>query len=145
MKIVKYNYYLKEYNEILFYILIGIVSFIVDISSGHNNLYNNCKDPQITLLLLFLHHLFAAFLYFGWLSNHKNILYLHISTILIVIIVQLNNNRRCPSTDIVNDKCNITRVNYLRDFLYFTNIKRYNLYYFYVFVAFIISCIKLAK
>lgn len=141
MKITKYN----EYNEILFYILIGIVSFIGDITSAHNKLYNNCKDPVSTLSLLFVHHLFAAFIYFGWLSNHKNILYLHISTIVIVIIVQSKNDRRCPSTDIVNDKCNLSRVNYLRDFLYFTNIKRNNLYYLYVFTAFIISCIKLAK
>ena len=112
--------YLKEYNELIFYAIIGIVSFTADIYSGKDKLYNNCKEPIYTLLLLFLHHLYAAFIYFGWLSNHKNIIILHIITIITAIFIQFNNEMRCPSTDIVNNNCNITRVNYLRDFLYFT-------------------------
>jgi len=135
--------YLKEYKELIFYSIIGTVSFIADIYSGKDKLYNNCKEPIYTLLLLFLHHLYASFIYFGWLSNHKNILILHIITVTTAIFIQFNNEMRCPSTDIVNDNCNITRVNYLRDFLYFTKVKTNNLYYVYVFFSFIISLVKL--
>jgi hypothetical protein len=135
--------YFTEYQEFLFYIIIGIISFIGDIYSGKNKLYNSCKQPSYTLTILFLHHLYASFIYFGWLSNHKNILILHLISIAIAIMLQLNNEMRCPSTDIVNNNCNITRVNYLRDFLYFTNIKKENLYYVYVFFSFMISCIKI--
>ena len=135
--------YLKEYRELTFYAVIGIISFIADMYSGKQKLYNNCKQPVYTLLLLFLHHLYASFIYFGWLSNHKNILILHIFTITTAIFIQFNNEMRCPSTDIVNHNCNITRVNYLRDFLYFTKVKTNNLYYVYVFFSFIISVVKL--
>lgn len=137
--------YIKEYNELIFYIIIGIISFIADIYSGKSKLYNNCKKPTYTLLVLFFHHLYASFIYFGWLSNHKNILILHIITLITAIFFQFNNEMRCPSTDIVNNNCNITRVNYLRDFLYFTKVKTNNLYYVYVFFSFIISIIKLYK
>ena len=50
---------------------------------------------------------------------------------------------RCPSTDIVNNNCNIKRGSYLRDFLYFINVKKSNTYYIYVFFSFIISFIKI--
>ena len=142
MKLKHYSY-LKEYNEIIFYVIIGIVSFIADIYSGKNKLYKNCKNPYYTLTILLIHHLYAAFIYFGWLSNHKNILILHLITVIIAIFLQINNEMRCPSTDIVNNNCNITRVSYLRDFLYFIKIKKENMYYVYIFISFIISCIKL--
>jgi hypothetical protein len=142
MKLKHYSY-LKEYNEIIFYVIIGIVSFIADIYSGKNKLYKNCKYPYYTLTILLIHHLYAAFIYFGWLSNHKNILILHLITVIIAIFLQINNEMRCPSTDIVNNNCNITRVSYLRDFLYFIKIKKENMYYVYIFISFIISCIKL--
>ena len=143
MKLKHYNSYLKEYNELIFYFSIGIISFIGDIYSGKDKLYKNCKNPLYTLLLLLLHHLYAAFIYFGWLSNHKNILVLHLITITVAIFIQMNNEMRCPSTDIVNNNCNIDRNSYLRDFLYFTNIKKGNMYYVYIFFSFIISCVKL--
>ena len=142
---LKHKSYLSEYQELTFYVIIGIVSFIADIYSGKNKLYNNCKEPVYTLILLFLHHLYASFIYFGWLSNHKKILIFHIFVTIIAVLLQLNNQMRCPSTDKVNNNCNINRVNYLRDFLYFTNIKKNNLYYIYVFFSFIISCVKLYK
>lgn len=143
MKLKQYTSYFTEYEELLFYIIIGIISFIGDVYSGKDKLYNNCIEPSYTFTLLFLHHLFVSFFYFGWLSKHKNILFLHIISIMFVLIIQINNDYRCPSTDIVNKNCNITRVNYLRDFLYFINIKKNNLYYIYIFVSFLFSCIKL--
>jgi hypothetical protein len=133
----------EEYRELIFYIVIGTISFIADIYSGKNKLYNNCKEHKYTLSLLYIHHLFASFIYFGWISKHKNILILHIYLIIFVILVQMNNNKRCPSTDIVNRNCNITRINYLRDFLFFAKFKDDNLYYVYVFLSFIISTVKL--
>jgi hypothetical protein len=135
--------YLKEYRELIFYATIGTVSFIADIYSGKDKLYNNCKEPIYTLSLLFLHHLYASFLNFGWLSNHKNILILHILLILITVIIQIINNLICPITDIVNINCNIKRRSYLRDFLYFIKIKDNNLYYPYRIFTFIISFNKL--
>lgn len=135
--------YIKEYRELIFYVIIGIISFIGDIYTGRTHLYNDCKEPIYTLSLLFLHHLYASFIYFGWLSNHKNILILHIITITTAILLQFNNEMRCPSTDVVNNNCNINRVNYLRDFLYFTKIKTNNLYYVYISFSFITSLVKL--
>lgn len=152
MKLKHYNSYLDKYikyrdyniyNEIIFYFIIGIISFIYDVYTGKNKLYDKCKEPSYTLTLLFIHHLYASFIYFGWLSNHKNILILHIFSIIFVIFLQINNEMRCPSTDIVNDNCNIKRDSYLRDFLYFFNIKKGNTYYIYVFFSFIISFIKI--
>jgi hypothetical protein len=141
MKLKHYKSYLNEYQELIFYIIIGIISFVADIYSK-DKLYNNCRKPKYTLSLLFIHHLYASFIYFGWISKHKNILMLHIIFIIIAILLQINNEMRCESTDIVNYNCNI-RVSYLRDFLYFTDIKKNNLYYFYIFFSFIMSCIKL--
>ena len=78
-----------------------------------------------------------------------------------MILVQFNNERRCPSTEIVNEKCNISRNNYLRDFLYFLRIKNFqrlstqdhtvhqhkyiNFYYIYIFFGFVISFVKIRK
>ena len=109
--------------------------------------YKKCiyKNGLKILPAIFLHRLISIFIYFGWLSNHKKILIFHIFVTIIAVLLQLNNQMRCPSTDKVNNNCNINRVNYLRDFLYFTNIKKNNLYYIYVFFSFIISCVKLYK
>lgn len=134
-------------KELIIYFIVGSISFIIDVYSGikNNNLYNNCKQPVYTLTLLYIHHLFASFIYFGWLSQHKIILKLHIFSILFVMILQYNNNMICFLTELVNNNCNINRTNYLRDFLYFTNIKQYNLYYTYIFISFCISCYKIYK
>jgi hypothetical protein len=134
---------INEYNELKYYIVIGLISFICDICSGKDKLYNNCKQPSHTFLLLFLHHIYASFIYFGWLSNHKNILILHLVSILITMLLQYNNDMRCPSTEMVNVNCNINRNNYMRDFLYFINFKKGNIYYIYVFLSSIISIVKL--
>ena len=106
-------------------------------------MYKNCKYPYYTLTLLYVHHLFASFLYFGWISKRKNILLMHILSVFLVILVQILYKYKCPSTVIVNENCNINRDNYLRDFLYFSNIKLKKIYYVYIFISFIISCIKL--
>ena len=153
MKLKHYNTYSNKYEKIknnnykefFIYFIIGIISFLYDIYTGKNKLYKYCKKPLYTLTLLFIHHLYAAFIYFGWLSNHKNILILHLITVSVAIFIQINNEMRCPSTDIVNRNCNITRGSYLRDFLYFTNIKKENMYHVYIFFSFIISYIKITK
>ena len=132
-------------KELIIYFIIGTISFLTDVYTGTkiNKLYNKCKKPIYTLLLLYIHHLYASFIYFGWLSKHKIILSFHILSILFVMIFQYNNNMICPSTEIVNINCNINRTSYLRDFLYFTNIKDNNLYEIYIFVSFYISCYKI--
>lgn len=140
---MKLKYTFDNYKEFLFYIIIGTVSFIIDIFSAQNKLYVNCKDYFYTLSLLYLHHLFVSFIYFGWLSKNKILLFLHIVSIFLVIIVQCNNEYICPSTQIVNKNCNINRNNFLRDFLYFTNIKKYKLYYLYILVSLLISLKKI--
>ena len=145
--------YTKETSvvrHLCFFIIIGTISFIADIYSGKNKLYNNCREPYISLSLLYLHHVIASFIYFGWISQNRNILFLHLITIIITMLVQLNNEHRCPSTEIVNEKCNISRNNHLRDFLYFLRIKNFQhksiqFYYIYIFVGFVISFVKIRK
>ena len=133
------------YNEFKFYIFIGIISFLADIYSGKDKLYKTCDEQYLTLTTLFIHHVFASFLYFGWLSNHKEILRIHILSILGTLFVQSQNNSRCPSTDYVNEKCNIKRISYLRDFLFFSQIKKKNLYDIYISISLMVSCYKLVS
>jgi len=135
--------YIKEYKELIFYIIIGIISYIIDFYTGKNKLYNNCKKPTYTLLILFLHHIYVSFLNFGWISNNENILILHVILMLVEIVSVINNNNICPLTDIVNINCNIKRGSSFRDYLYFAKIKKYNLYVYYRICCFMISIIKL--
>lgn len=139
---MKLKYTFDNYKEILFYIIIGSISFIIDIFTGKDKLYKNCKHYFYTLCLLYFHHLFVSFIYFGWLSKNKYLLFLHILSIFLLIIIQYNYYI-CPFTEIVNKNCNINRNNFLRDFLYFTNIKKYNLYNLYIFVSLLISLKKI--
>lgn len=141
---LKYTNTFNNYKDFLFYLIIGTISFILDVYTGRNKLYKNCKDALYTLSLLYLHHLFVSFIYFGWLSKNRQISIIHILSIFLVLIVQFNNEYRCPSTEIVNKNCNINRSSFLRDFLYFTNIKKYNnLYYLYISISLYLSLKKI--
>lgn len=131
-------------KEIKFFLLIGTISFIADLLSG-KNIYDNCIEYNYSILLLYMHHLFASFIYFGWISKIKLVLILHITTIALAIFIQSKNEMRCPSTVIVNKNCNITKGNALRDFLFFTDIKGKNLYHIYLFTGILISIYKLYK
>ena len=121
----------------------GKLHGLYKIYSGKNKLYNNCKYPLYTLTILLLHHLFTAFLNFGFLSNNKNILIIYIYSVIITLFIQFINNLRCPITLIINNNCNIKKNSYLRDFLYFANIKRNNLYVVYRIFSIIVSLYKL--
>ena len=131
-------------KEIKFFLLIGTISFIADLLSG-KNLYDNCNEHNYSILLLYMHHLFASFIYFGWISKIKLILILHIATIALAIFIQSKNEMKCPSTVIVNKNCNIIKGNALRDFLFFSDIKGKNLYHIYLFTGILISIYKLYK
>ena len=131
------------YNEIKIYITFGIIFFILDLYDGKDNLYQNCKNRFLTLTVLLMHHIIASFLYFGWLSNNKYILRIHLISIIFALFLQFENNLTCPSTDYVNSKGGLSRNNYLRDFLFFYKIKEKELYYYYVLLSFIISFYKL--
>ena len=109
------------------------------------NLYNNCNKYNYSILILYFHHLFASFIYFGWISKIKLMLILHITAIFLAIFIQSKNEMRCPSTDIINKNCNIIKGNVLRDFLFFSDIKGKNLYHIYLLTGFLISIYKLYK
>jgi hypothetical protein len=131
-------------KEIKFFLLIGTISFIADLTSG-KDLYDICKEHDYSMLLLYMHHLFASFIYFGWISKIKLILILHIAAIVLAIFIQSKNEMRCPSTDIINRNCNIIKGNALRDFLFFSEIKGKKLYHIYLLTGILISIYKLYK
>lgn len=59
---MKLKYTFDNYKEFLFYIIIGTVSFIIDIFSAQNKLYVNCKDYFYTyyIYITYLYHLFIS-------------------------------------------------------------------------------------
>ena len=136
-------------KEIIFIIIIGIIFYLNDYTTGKNTLYKNCENPYTTQLYLFIHHLISSFLIFGWfLTSDKFILKLHIVTVIIVMIVQYIYNGYCPITYIINKNCNINQNIILKDFLYMTGIKSVNyiyVYYIYVFISVIVAYNKIVN
>lgn len=135
---------LSVYQEIALFLTIGLISYIIDmIKEGQK--YNNCNKPLYTNFVTLIHHLFTGFLYFGWLSNHKNVLLFYLLTIFTILLLFLLNKWRCVTTVIVNENCNINIDKNFSDLLYYTNIKKYKLYYHYIFFAIMFALLKLQK
>lgn len=126
---------------VLLILAIGTLFFVIDVITA-SSIYNKCKNKNNTIAILFLHHLFASYLYFGWISNNATFLLLYVTSILIVFIIQFKDNFKCPSTLYVNNNCSLHIDDNLRDILHFTGIKKLKLYSFYFFC---ITCIALYK
>jgi hypothetical protein len=137
-------FYKNEICKIYSLITLGIFSFIYDFYMNKKE-YQNCKKKFFTFLIKFLHHIFCSFLYFGWIFSDKNILILYIITLFVTVIVQSLNNNKCPSTQYVNKNCNLSKLNFFRDVLYYTKVKSKNFYNITITIFFLIAFYKLSK
>ena len=133
----------KIENDVLLFLLVGTVSFLFDFCSL-KHVYIHCKQNIFTVFTLFVHHLIAVFMYFGWMSKTKQMLKLHILAFFIVFCVQNINLGTCPLTVYVNQKCNLPTHHYMRDVLYFTNFKHFHLYTMFMTFSFAMSVYKLS-
>jgi len=86
-------------------ILIGILAYILDLSTS-NNLYHKCMTIQTQSLLL-IHHIIYIFSLFAWLSNNLYILVLNVILIIGMFIHWKINNNICTWTQTIKEKCNI--------------------------------------
>jgi hypothetical protein len=100
----------------------GTLFFLIDYYTGKDTVYKSCKDHGKNMTLLYLHHIFATFLYTGWLSNNIKLLYLYIISIILTLLIQKYDNL-CPITVHVYKNCNEQNLLVMRDFLYFFRLK----------------------
>ena len=108
--------------------------------------YLCCKNVLETHSTLLAHHIINVFAQFGWMSNNKYILYLYLTTPLIVLLHWKTNNNKCALTEYVNNQCNIKSGEYFRDMWFLIGVKKLKNYDSiqkgYLIVAWIITLVK---
>jgi len=115
-------------NQVIIFILLGILSYLIDIYSSPLAYYSKCINNLQFRLKLLLHHIIVMFIFFGWLSNNKYILILYSLIPPILLIHWKLNNNRCIMTQTVNNMCNLDKDEYIRDFLYLIGLKKTSYY-----------------
>lgn len=142
---IKYSSLNKKRNTfILYIIIIGIIFFIVDISSNN---YSKCNNKITNYFIILLHHIVNIFAQFGWLSNDKYILSLYLITPIIFLIHWNTYNNKCYLTDFVNKNCNLNDDTLFKDIFYHLKIKKLKNYdtihKIYLVLVWFIALIKL--
>ncbi len=123
---------------LLTYFLIGLVEYIVDIKTS-----KFIYKPQHHIGLL-LHHIFNIFLYFGWLTNNKDILKIIIYFPIITIIAWKINNDKCIFTELINKYYGNQK--YFNDFINVIGLKKLkNFQFLYTTYLLIITAIMFHK
>ena len=104
------------------FILIILFSFIYSVKQYDNlnkSPINKVSDFNI-LLCLFIHNIITVFILLGWLlgilTKNKNILILHIITVLIVLVHWKTNDNYCILTLYVNRKLDLPHRESFHDF-----------------------------
>jgi len=111
---------MKFQDELKIFLIISIISLFLDISTS-KKIYDKCiSDPKF-MPLLYAHHVVSVFTLTGWMSSHKKVLILYISTLIVILVHWKTNNGRCWSTDYINDLCGIEIK--FRDFYHFLGWK----------------------
>jgi hypothetical protein len=129
-------------KELIFIFIIGVIFYINEIIS-ERELYKNCKNPHVSQLYLFLHHLMSSFLIFGWiLTRNKFLLKIHIILVIILLTGQYIYKGDCPITHKINKNCNIPNDFILKDFMFMAGIKSNS--YIYIYYLFIIISVIVA-
>lgn len=122
-------------STLLCIIFTGIIAYFIDILWS-NNYYKSCINNIKFHTILLIHHIFIIFIFFGWLSNNRLILYIYILIPFILIIHWKTNNNNCFLTQRVNKICELNENEYIRDFLYFIGLKKSN-YYDLLYIVFL--------
>jgi hypothetical protein len=107
---------------ILEFIILGLVSFILDIKTNDCIIYKKYNTPLIYFNLYF-HHIINIFLNFGWISDNPIVLKIYLVTPIIVLLHWKTNEGKCALTQHVNKICRNPDDEYLHDFLYLMGIK----------------------
>jgi hypothetical protein len=104
------------------FILITLFSFVYSVKQYdtlNKSRINKVSDFNI-LLCLFIHNIISVFLVFGFLigilTKNKNILILHILTVLIVMVHWKTNDNYCSLTLYINRKLDIHDKESFKDF-----------------------------
>lgn len=114
--------------NLLLIFLGGLLSYLLDISTAPKNYYKKCiNNPEFHAKLL-LHHIIVIFIFFGWLSNNKYMLIIHLFLPLILMMHWNTNNNRCAMTETVNNMCGLDKDEYIRDFIYLIGLKKSKYY-----------------
>jgi hypothetical protein len=127
--------------------LFSLLSFILDIST--NECFKNYKRSIGLYMFLFFHHFLAVFLYIGWISNSKFVLFFYCLFVTAVVLHWITNEQKCVLTQIINYYCNLPDEEVFYDIFYFIGMKKqpwFNTFiYMYIFFAFLISLFKISK
>ena len=147
---------IQDNQFLLFIFYASILSFILDISTNScfKNLFsennvetNNLKKISI-LEFLFLHHVLAVYLYFGWLSSSKFYLEIYVGLVLVIIFHWMTNNQKCILTQIINWYCGYNDHEWFHDIFWITGIKSktwFNTFiYTYLTFGVILSLVKIS-
>jgi hypothetical protein len=128
-------------QEIKILLLLSLISFIADVSSGAEAYYKKClKNPKF-YSILFVHHIISTFSYIGWLSSNVYVLiYYIISNIMIYVHWNCNYNK-CAISEYIRKECDSDVP--FRDVYYFLGLKEYMKHIGGFFI--IITIIKLYK
>jgi len=132
-------------NEILFFLSIGTIFFILDVYPYYETVYSKCNNQINTFVVLYFHHIFAAFFQLGWISDSTFILKMHLFSIFLMMIVQIINNGKCPLTKYVNNNCKLSERTYLRDMMHYANLKSVPAYLVFILIVSFISYTKLRE
>jgi len=128
-------------NEIKILLILSLISFIMDVSSGAEAYYKKClKNPKF-YSVLFLHHIISVFSFIGWISSNVYVLIYYIIS-NIMIFVHWNCYYKCVISEYIRKECDSPKVPF-RDLYYFLGLKEYMKHICGFFM--IITIIKLYK
>jgi hypothetical protein len=109
-------------------IILGVLSYMIDILTSPQEYYNKCINNHNFHTKLMIHHIMVIFIFFGWLSNNKYILYIYVFIPIVLLVHWKQNNNRCVLTETVNTMCGLDKDDHIRDFIYFLGIKKTKYY-----------------
>jgi len=126
---------------ILFIFYASLFFFVLDIFTNPCFIKNffEMEDKsnlkKISLLeFLFLHHVLAVYLYFGWLAPTKGYLEIYVILVLVVVFHWMTNNQKCILTQIINWYCVYDDGEYFHDIFWFLGVKEQNNWFNWMFI-----------
>ncbi len=84
-------------------LVVGLLGYASDYLMNRKN-YSQCSTIS-TQISLALHHVFATFINFGWLSNNQQILYVLLIIIPLIMLHWITNNNQCLWSQQVRNSC----------------------------------------
>lgn len=142
---------MKLLYEIFFLVLVSTIFFLIDIFIYSRDCLDRYPNERTKVYsILWIHHLVAIFIIFGWLSTSRVVLYTYILLLIVVFLHWNLNNGRCIITQIVNRMCGYDEMAQFNDFFQLIGVKKYKIWddylvYVYIIIAVMISIYKLYR